>query len=579
MIWYLDNPPRFRQEREALEQLASMVNWLVPGQWRMDEMLRLVWDAEVMARGQVWPVSLRYPNHFPHSPPLVLPRDANARWSGHQYGTGGELCLEYGADNWYHALTGADMIKSTQRLLEGEASVSSAPTAVASRHSTTLGQELRNRRFRLLVTRELRDVLAALPERIIVTGKLAMLYHEESIVCAISSLTLPGDIEWIDSTIPKQLKYESLEPRLMLTRWPADLNLPATKSAQQMRTAVGATDEATQGIDFLFVVHGTTLSGRRFWKDDDTLSEIAEIPAQPVAARVDESHASLAARKVAVVGCGSLGGKVAVMLARSGVGQFLLVDDDVMLPDNLLRHDLDWREVGTHKADAIARRVQLVNPTAQCETRRHRVGGQESSGSIETLISSLANCDLVIDATADDHAFGYLTAAAASGSKPFLWAEVFGGGFGGLIARHRPSLEPDPASMRSLIENWCRENGRPIERAVDYETRGSGPPQIADDADVAAIAAHAARLAIDTLIPRNPSMFPYSVYLIGLAPAWIFEQPFDTRPIDVGAPVVAAKPPVDQQFVEEEMAVVRGLFKKFANATPADPSDRSTPAA
>ncbi len=33
-------------------------------------------------------------------------------------------------------------------------------------------------------------------------------------------------------------------------------------------------------------------------------------------------------------------------LARSGVANLLLVDDDLFLPDNLVRHDLDWRDVG-----------------------------------------------------------------------------------------------------------------------------------------------------------------------------------------------------------------------------------------
>ena len=67
-------------------------------------------------------------------------------------------------------------------------------------------------------------------------------------------------------------------------------------------------------------------------------------------------------RTVALVGCGSMGSKIAVALARAGVGHFLLVDDDILLPENLVRHDLDWREIGTHKAASLSRRIQLVNP-------------------------------------------------------------------------------------------------------------------------------------------------------------------------------------------------------------------------
>ena len=57
---------------------------------------------------------------------------------------------------------------------------------------------------------------------------------------------------------------------------------------------------------------------------------------------------------------------------------------------------------------------------------------------------------------------------------------------------------------------------------------------IADDADVTVIAGHAARLAIDTLVQREPSLFPVSAYMIGLAKAWAFSAPFETYPIDLG---------------------------------------------
>jgi integrative and conjugative element protein (TIGR02256 family) len=281
--------------------------------------------------------------------------------------------------------------------------------------------------------------------------------------------------------------------------------------------------------------------------------------------RLDEAHTALKDRKVAVVGCGSLGGKVAVMLARAGVGHFLLVDDDIMLPDNVVRHELDWREMGRHKVDGVARRIGLINPAASCDIRQYRLGGQQSSGSVEMLIERLATCDLIIDASADPKVFTYLGAAATIGKKALLWAEVFGGGFGGLVARHRPDREPAPAMMRAKIEQWCLEQGKPIERAAGgYEGQMEGVPMIADDADVSVIAAHAARLAIDTVIRRDPSIFPNSVYLIGLSQGWVFDQPFDTRPIDVGlAEPAQSDEPADKQLVEEETARVLQLTRQI----------------
>lgn len=576
MIWYLENPQRFRAEREALERLISDVPWLSSGAWRVDDSLRLIWDADITTGDRVFPVMLRFPNHYPHSPPLVLPRGETGRWSSHQYGPGGELCTEFGPDNWHPDITGVDMIQSAHRLLSGETSIPGGAGIIPSRHSTTLGQDLRNHGLRLIVTRELRDFVATLPERIPLRGKLVTMYHRECAVFVVASIVLPDGTEWSDKGIPGPTRDEAHEREVLLIRLPETGVIPSSPSATAMRIA--AVGEPADAVPFLIVARGDQLYVNRLW-EDDTISEVAVVPAQSTATRAAANRSALLDSKVAVVGCGSVGSKIATMLARAGVGKFLLVDDDLFLPENLIRHDLDWRDIGAHKSDAIGRRIQLVNSGAKCEVRRHHLGGQESGGSIETLIESLASCDLIVNATADERTSGYLDAAVSTGAKPLVWAEVFGGGIGGIIARHRPGLEPDPASMRRKIDGWCRDQGRPIERAIDYETNGSGPPLIADDADVTVVAAHAARLAIDTLLSDSPSNFPYSVYLIGMTKGWIFEQPFDTRPIDVGGPDERATPTADPALVADELARVLKLFQRSSNAPAADAPDRQTPAA
>jgi hypothetical protein len=283
---------------------------------------------------------------------------------------------------------------------------------------------------------------------------------------------------------------------------------------------------------------------------------------------LDNALGGLAERTVAIVGCGSLGSKIAASLARSGVGRFLLVDDDILMPDNLVRHDLDWREIGTHKADSVASRIELVNAGSVCQVRKHRLGGQEASGSVESLIESLGTCDLIIDATAEPSVFNYLCAAVAVSKKPMVWAEVFGGGIGGMIARHRPSIEPSPASMRRAVENWCADKGKTMARPANRYGGQPHMPAIADDSDVGVIAAHAARLALDLLIPRNPSMFPHSVYMVGLSEGWIFDQPFETHPIDMG-PLGEAEPEesLDVEDAKAEFRRIADLFAKYQDAT------------
>jgi hypothetical protein len=577
MIWHFENLARARQEREAIEALAGQVDWLMLHGWRIDSALRLILDADIATSARSYPVSLRYPNHFPHSPPSILPRGESARWSDHQYGTGGELCLEYGPDNWHPAITGADMLRSAHRLLQGEAPAEGHRGTVASRHATTLGQDLRFKYIRFFVTPAFAELANALDDARVCEGRAFCIYHEDSFIVVIGKVTLPNGAVWQEPHLPAVFREELQERSVAIVRWPETLGSPPLEGQTAFRATFAERNLVIPAVRFVLMLHGTEMRSYLLAEDSDKVWETSVILPPPQSQRLDADHATLAARKVALVGCGSVGSKMAVMLARSGVGKFLLVDDDMLFPDNLVRHELDWREIATHKVDSLARRIQLVNPLAACEKRHHRLGGQESSGSLESLIETLSGCDLVIDATADAGVFNYLCAVVATAEKPLVWAEVFGGGFGGLIARHRPGVEPDPASMRRAIEQWCIDRGKPIERAARNYSGGPTMALIADDADVTVIASHCARLVIDTLIGRAPSMFPHSVYLIGLKSAWIFDAPFDTYPIHVGTPPPAERQP---ELTEEEAADERRrALQLLANYQDASSSDGDGPQA
>ncbi len=573
MIWYLQDPERFRSEREALDALAAEAAWLSPIAWRVDERLRLIWDADIIAPARSYPVSLRYPSHFPYSPPLVLPRDASdERWSAHQWGVGGELCLEWGPDNWHKDVTGAEMMQSAYRLLEGESPAPGVRGVVSSRHTMTLGQTTVGEPFRLVAPYTLVEALQALPPGRQTTGMLAVTFREETAVFVFDEVDLLDGAKWTDDTVPAILAKEGYRLKAMIKRLEDGEPLPPATSFAALKATFQDAD-----ADYFLVVRGTELyaytSG---WKDDRVI-RITILPTGAGGPRLNSGHAALAECSVAIVGCGSLGGKVAVMLARCGVGRFLLIDDDILFPGNLVRNDLDWREVGKHKVDAVALRIRLVNARVSCERRRHRVGGQHSSGEVEDIIEGIAKCDLVIDATSDPLVFNYLTAACTIGKKPMLWTEIFAGGIGGFMARSRPGIEPDPQAIRNIIESWCLSQGKPIERAAGgYETQQNGVPLIADDTEVSVIAAHAARFAIDMLLQRSPSAYPHAVYMIGLADDWIFDQPFDTKPIDVGQPVAAADAQPAKTMSDQDRAFILQLFQKFSNAdSPDTGSDRA----
>jgi molybdopterin/thiamine biosynthesis adenylyltransferase len=66
-----------------------------------------------------------------------------------------------------------------------------------------------------------------------------------------------------------------------------------------------------------------------------------------------------------ISGCGSVGSYVALELARSGVGRFLLIDNDTLGYTNICRHQCGVADVGRYKTLAVADRIRLINPEAQ----------------------------------------------------------------------------------------------------------------------------------------------------------------------------------------------------------------------
>jgi len=68
----------------------------------------------------------------------------------------------------------------------------------------------------------------------------------------------------------------------------------------------------------------------------------------------------LKTKRVGVVGLGSGGGFVALTLAMSGVGKFVLVDDDILENTNIARHVADSRYIGRPKAEAVAELIRLL---------------------------------------------------------------------------------------------------------------------------------------------------------------------------------------------------------------------------
>ena len=568
MIWWASLPSRARSERLGITELEERSAWLGKVTWRITPEGRLCADFEIEKPGEAVPLTMTYPSFFPEVPPQVTSRDG-IRLSGHQYGIAGELCLEYRPDNWHPSYTGAMMIESAHRLLAGETPAPNTVAEVASAHRTTIAQDVRRETMRLVVSTSAISTLGTLPLYQVLDAEVVE-HLAAGHWLAFLSRVIDGDTVRFDALadLPAFRVRKGVFVRIgaeLLPKIKAEYEFLRTIAELSKREDLLArVDGSDAELPFIIECGGTVrLLSISAGTGARTVFNYRTVPAQPSSgARLPPEYARLSAASVAIVGCGSVGSKVAASLARSGVGRFVLVDGDLMFSDNIVRNDLDWRAVGLNKPNAVEERIQHIRPSATVEKRRIELGGQESSDSTDAALVAIGGCDVIVDATADPQVFNLCGAVARTERRTLVWGEVFAGGIGGIVARLRPGVEPVPHAARRQILDWCARQGvlPPTGTAEQYglSLPGGAPPLVADDADVTVIAAHMSRLILDALT-SDTSQFPQAAYAVGLKPGWIFAAPFETWPIDLAAEGDWG-PLADENLADELNAMVREFF-------------------
>ncbi len=103
-------------------------------------------------------------------------------------------------------------------------------------------------------------------------------------------------------------------------------------------------------------------------------------------------------RRALLVGAGSLGSQLSVDLAREGAFAWTVVDDDQLLPHNLVRHALYAEDIGAQKADALATKLSgLLAEPVDAIVCNIMMPDQQSAS---RLAAASSEADVIIDATA-----------------------------------------------------------------------------------------------------------------------------------------------------------------------------------
>jgi len=202
----------------------------------------------------------------------------------------------------------------------------------------------------------------------------------------------------------------------------------------------------------------------------------------------EQAQQRLKAFKVLLIGAGGLGCPVGLYLAGAGVGTLGIADDDTVDLSNLHRQVVhDVTKLGQLKVISMMQRLEALNPYIRVVPHTIRV-------SCDTIVSLLADYDLVVDGS-DNFATRFLVGDACYlANKPLVQGAVYG--FEGQLAVY-PSSGPDEktACHRCVFEIAPPEHLRPscAEAGVVGVVPGT-------------VGLMMATLAIKMLLPLGPSL-------------------------------------------------------------------------
>ncbi|MDY0947066.1 ThiF family adenylyltransferase [Frigoribacterium sp. CFBP9039] len=124
--------------------------------------------------------------------------------------------------------------------------------------------------------------------------------------------------------------------------------------------------------------------------------------------------------RVAIVGVGALGSFTVDMLVRAGIRRITLIDDDIVMPGNLIRHLVGPEMVGLPKVVAVKR--YLVSRHEIAAENINELDKAVSSGDV--AMELLTSHDLVVDTSADFATTALLHVAARSARKRIVSASI-----------------------------------------------------------------------------------------------------------------------------------------------------------
>ncbi len=203
-------------------------------------------------------------------------------------------------------------------------------------------------------------------------------------------------------------------------------------------------------------------------------------------------------KRVALFGLGAIGGSIALLLAKAGVGHLNLIDDDCLRPGNVIRHTVSLYSVGLDKSAAM--KFKILEHLPYCDVKAF-----DQPNAWDALCGIINDCDMVVSATANPPFEVLLNEACLRRDIPIVYVAGYRRASIGKIQLVRPGKDACRLCVQHLRGNNSQYPVVPSGDEGEFVEAGCGDPTVeATAVDLEAIATMAARVAIKQL--RNDSL-------------------------------------------------------------------------
>ena len=229
------------------------------------------------------------------------------------------------------------------------------------------------------------------------SSRPAFVFHSENELTFMPGFRQPGTLEeflaWLETMVPAGTERALKELSSGFPDAPVPLFVRAANGC--VGISVGAKEPVLRGAQ-------RREGFRRIAETNAGRVEVercsgARIDLPSIFGRNMHKQSPLTGRRIALIGCGTIGGYLAKFLVQSGAGHeggaLLLVDNQSFEPGNVGRHYLGTARIGEWKAEAVKQELQLQFAEAHIRAVR---------ADAEGMIVSLASYDLVVDATGEE---------------------------------------------------------------------------------------------------------------------------------------------------------------------------------